>query len=134
MKLTLVFIAAVAIAAGFAVSAKGDDPVAGTTFFTQCTFAGGGNNAGTTQCSQTIVTVLEGGCWPAASGFRLWSEDDIASVRTYHGNAVLFGLNGVTVDADYSSVLRPHSAARLIDDSGPHAFSSTFPVADASCP
>ncbi len=135
MKLTLAFIVAVAIASGFAVGASADGPVAGTTFFTQCSFvAGPGDNAGTTQCSQTIVTVSRRSCWSAESGFRLWSEDDIASVRSYRGNAVLFGFNGVTVNADYLNVLRPHAAARLIDDSGPHAVSSTFPVADATCP
>lgn len=135
MKLTLAFIVAAAIACGFAVSASADGPVAGTTFFTKCSFvAAPGDNVGTTQCSQTIVIVREGSCWSAQSGFRLWSEDDIASARSYRGNAVLFGFDGVTVNADYSGVLRPHSAARLIDDSGPHAFSSTFPVADASCP
>jgi hypothetical protein len=132
MKLAVAFIVAVAIASAFAISASADGPVAGTTFFTQCSFSGGpGGDAGTTQCSQTIVIVIEGNCWDAVSGMRLWSEDDIASVRSYRGNAVLPGLNGVTVNADYSSVVRPH--ARLIDDSGPHAFSSTFPVEDASC-
>jgi hypothetical protein len=135
MKLAVAFVVAVVVASGFAVSASADGPVAGTTFFTQCTFAAGpGDTVGTTQCSRTIVSVSPGICWSAESGFRLWSEVVSASVRSYRGNAVLWGLNGVTVNADYSSVLRPHSAARLIDDSGPHAFSSTFPVADASCP
>jgi len=131
MKLLLAFIAAVAIASSFAVSASADGgPVAGTTYFTQCTFAGG-TNQGVTQCSQTIVIIIEGSCWAAVPGMRLWEEDDIASVRTYQGNAVRPWYNGVTVDADYSAVLRVHP--RLIDDSGPHAFSSTFPVEDATC-
>lgn len=133
MKLAVAFILAVAIASGFAVSANADDPVAGTTFFTQCSFGHAtSTDPGTTQCSQTIVTVIKGACWSAVSGMRLWEEDDSASVRSYRGNAVAQGLNGVTVDADYSAVVRDH--ARLIDVSGEHAFGSTFPVADATCP
>jgi hypothetical protein len=133
MKLLLALIAAVAIASGFAVSASADGPVAGTTYATQCFFGNGsGADPGTTSCFQTIVRVIEGGCWSAESGMRLWSEDDIASVRSYRGNAVVQGLNGVTVNADYSSVVRAH--ANLLSDSGPHAFSSTFPVPDSTCP
>jgi hypothetical protein len=129
LKLSLAVIAAAAVAAVVAGAATADGPVAGTTFNTQCSFADG-----TTNCSQEIDIVIEGNCWAAASGFRLWEEDFIDSVRSYRGNAVLQDFNGVSVNADYSGVLRPHADARLIDDSGPHAFSSTFPVPDASCP
>jgi hypothetical protein len=133
MKLMLALIAAVAIASGFAVSASADGPVAGTTFSTQCSFGHGqASDPGTTQCSQTIVVIIDRNCWAAESGMRLWEEDDIASVRSYRGNAVQPGLNGVTVDADYSALVKPH--ANQLSDSGPHAFSSTFPVPDSTCP
>lgn len=129
----LALIVAVAIASGVALSASADGPVAGTTYSTQCVFGqGSGADPGTTNCFQTIVRIIEGSCWSAESGMRLWEEDDISSARTYRGNAVLAGLNGVTVNADYSSVVRPH--ALLLSDSGAHAFSSTFPVADPTCP
>ncbi len=132
MKLAVAFIVAVAIASGFAVSANADDPIARTTYFTQCSFGHAtGADPGTTECSQTIV-IVSSACWEGVSGMRLWEEDHFAYVRSYRGNAVLPGLDGVTVNADYGSVLRPH--VRLIDVSGPHAFGFTFPVADASCP
>ena len=126
-KAVLAVLAAAIAAAALATTASADGPVAGTTYSTECTFS-----AGTTQCQQTIVIVREGICWSVASGLRLWSEDDIASARSYQGNAVGPGMNGVTVNADYPALVKPH--ARLIYDSGPHAFSSTFPVDDPTCP
>ena len=132
-KLAVALILALAVAAGWAFSANADGPVAGTTTSTQCVFgSGSGADPGTTNCFRTITTIREGNCWNAVSGMRLWEEDDSASARTYRGNAVLPGLNGVTVNADYSSIVRPHAA--LLYDSGEHVFGSTFPVADSSCP
>jgi len=133
MKLVLALIVAVAIAAGIAVGASADGPVAGTTYSTQCFFgSGSGADPGTTNCFQTIVRITDVGCWSAESGMRLWEEVDSASARIYRGNAVLPGLNGVTVNADYLSVLKSHTV--LLYDSGSHAFSTTSPVPDTSCP
>jgi len=114
-----------------AAAPAADGPVAGTTRTTTCRFTPHDSAAGSgvTQCSQTTVIVRPGAC--VDSGYRLWEEDDIASARTYRGNAVLSGLDGATVEGTYSDVVRPH--ARLLYDSGPHAFSVSFPVADQSC-
>lgn len=133
-KLVPALVVAVAIASGVAVSASADGgPVAGTTYSTRCVFgSGSGADPGTTNCSRTIVSITDEGCWSAESGMRLWEEDDSASARTYRGNAVLPGLNGVIVNADYSSVVKAH--ANLLYDSGDHAFGFTIPVPDSTCP
>ena len=129
MKVALLVVTVVA-AAVLASAAAADGPVAGTTTITRCTFDPRGSvERGITECAQTIDIVRAGACWEP--GFRLWSEDTIASVRSYRGNAVLPGLNGVAVSGGFDEVVRAHSV--LLEDSGPHAFSTTFPVEDSTC-
>jgi hypothetical protein len=53
------------------------------------------------------------------------------SSRRYRGNAVLPGLDGVTVQGDYADVVRPH--ALLVYDSGVHAYSEGVVVDDPDC-
>jgi hypothetical protein len=133
MKLTVAIVAALLAAVVVAASAAADGPVASRTVTTTCSFDPRDSvEHGVTTCNQTIDIVQPGSCWGAVSGFRLWEEDVIASARTYRGNVVSAGQNGVAVSGDYGSLVRAH--AKLLDDSGDHAFSSTFPVEDSSCP
>ncbi len=125
MRIGIVTTAALLVSAALAAAAAAASaPVAGTTTTTRCTFT-----HGATQCVETVVVVRAGGCYDA--GLRLWSEDDIASARTYRGNAIAAGLAGTTVNGGYADVVRPHS--RLVSDSGPHAFSVSYPVEDPVC-
>lgn len=125
MKLLLTTVMLFATAfAGSALAANIGAPAVGTTYATSCHFAGGG-----TRCRQQTVIVTAGAC--ADVGWRLYSRDEIDSVREYRGNVVLPRFDGVQVAASYGTLLRPH--ARLVANSRPHAFSETFPVADQSC-
>jgi hypothetical protein len=110
--------------AGSARAASIDAPAVGTTVAASCHFGGGA-----TRCRQQTVIVTASICGDI--GWRLYSRDEIDSVREYRGNVVLPGLDGVQVAAGYGALLRPH--ARLVAKSAPHAFSETFPVADESC-
>jgi hypothetical protein len=112
-------------------------PVAvGTTTTVSCSFQPH-DAAGITACNQLSVRITGGTCYPAgtlaAGPTRLFFHDEFYSSRTYRGDAILPGLNGVPVigafgdvplngdilawdDAIYANVVRPH--ARLISNSG----------------
>jgi hypothetical protein len=130
MRCGLILLAVVA-AAGLASSANAADlPVLGTTTSVECRF--GPKQAprqGTTFCTQVTVTISGGACADAES--RLYFQSEVASAREYQGNAVRGGLNGVSISGTYADVVKPRS--KLISDSGPHATSFGFFVADLSC-
>ena len=115
-----------ALVAGGPSAARAQLPSAGSTTTTTCRFVAGG---GSTACNQDTVVVRGGAC---ATGERISSEDHLNSSRTYRGNVILPGLDGVAVNGDYADVVRDH--ARLIDDSGVHAYSEGMSVDDPTCP
>jgi hypothetical protein len=125
LKLSLATAAVVAVAGIAAAAAPASDtPVVGSTTTTTCTFV-----QGATQCREQTITVSAGSCFDV--GLRLYETDEFDSARTYRGDAILPGLDGDSVDGEYADVVRPH--ARLIYDSGLHAFSFTVPVEDPTC-
>jgi hypothetical protein len=113
-----------ALLAGATQAAHAQLPQAGSTTTTTCRFA-----AGSTVCAQETVVISGGACYQA--GERLYSENHLASSRTYRGNAVVSGLAGVAVTGDYANVVRDH--AKLLDDSGVHAYSEGVFVDDPAC-
>jgi hypothetical protein len=131
----LVLAAAVIAALAFVSSATADAlPTPGTTTTTVCFFDARAAldldlAPGATYCRQEINIVIALDC--VEDGYRLYEFDLIASARTYRGNVVLPGLNGVQVEGDYSDVVRPN--ANLFYDSGPHGTGYQTLVADESC-
>ena len=125
VKLALVTLLVSAAAGGAASLAAADTgvPTVGTTQTVRCHFAG----HATTSCREQTVVVTAGPCW---QGLRLYSRDELDSVRAYRGNVILPGQDGVT-GTTYGALLRPH--ARLVSQSVPHAFTETFPLDDQSC-
>jgi hypothetical protein len=115
-----------ALAGGGTATARAQLPQTGSTTTTTCRFVPGD---GTTTCSQETIVIRGGACYEA--GERLYFEDHLDSARTYRGNAVLPGLDGVAVTGDYADVLRPH--ALLVYDSGVHAYSEGVTVDDPAC-
>jgi|SRR5689334_18044044 len=115
-----------ALVGGGTPAAHAQLPQPGTTTTTTCRFVAGD---GSTACNQETLVISVGACY--GTGERLYFEDHFDSARTYRGNAVLPGLDGVAVDGDYSDVVRDHS--KLIYDSGVHAFSEGVVVDDPSC-
>jgi hypothetical protein len=111
--------------------AAADLPVLGTTTTTMCRYDSKVTpGPGLTYCTRQIVTISGGDCY--ITGYRLYFEDVFSSARYYQGNVVPSSLDGVTVTGDYGDVVRPH--ARLVYDSGDHAFGVGFLVPDESCP
>lgn len=113
-----------ALVGGGTQTAHAQLPQPGSTTTTTCRFV-----AGSTICNQETLRIGGGACYGA--GQRLYSEDHLDSSRTYRGNAVRSGLDGVAVDGDYADVVRDH--AKLIDDSGVHAYSEGVVVDDPTC-
>lgn len=105
---------------------QGQGPHPGTTTTTTCRFV---PSSASTFCNRQTVVVRDGPC--AATGKRLASEEHVASARTYRGDAVRPGLDGVAVEGGYAAVVRDH--ASVLSDSGPHAYGSGFYVDDRSC-
>jgi hypothetical protein len=126
----LVAATVVALTAG-AATASAATIVEGPTTTTIChfdpeSFPLGGQ--GITFCATTEITVVDEGCF--SEGYRRYVEVRITWYRTYRGNVVLPGLNGVEVVGDTSDVIRPN--ANLIEE---YSFPShgDFLVADPSC-
>jgi hypothetical protein len=115
-----------ALVAGGTPAAHAQLPQTGSTTTTTCRFV---SSDGSTVCTQETLVISGGACY--GDGQRLYSEDHLDSSRTYRGNAVLPGLDGVAVRGDYSDAVRDH--ARLIDDSGVHAYSEGVLVEDPNC-
>jgi len=113
-----------ALVGGGTQVARAQLPQAGSTTTTTCRFV-----SGSTLCTQETVVISGGACYRV--GERLYSENHLDSSRTYRGNAVVSGLDGVAVDRDYVNVVRDH--AKLIDDSGVHAYSEGVVVDDPTC-
>ena len=124
MKLVVAAAVVLLVASAASVAAATDGLLAGTTTTTRCSVS-----HGTTKCVQTVVITRAGNCFDA--GLRLWSQDEIASVRSYRGNVILPGLAGADVQGGYGAAVRPHS--KLLLTTRPHAFGSSFPVEDESC-
>ena len=114
-----------ALVGGGTQSAHAQLPQTGSTTTTTCRFVA----PGSTVCTQETLVITGGACY--GSGQRLYSEDHLDSSRTYRGNAVLPGLDGVAVQGDYADVVRPH--ALRVDDSGVHAYSEGVVVDDPDC-
>ena len=130
MRCGLILLAVVAAAVLASAANAADLPVLGTTTTTECHFGPKqASRQGVTSCTQVTVTVSGGACADAQS--RLYFQSEVASTREYQGNAVLAGLDGVSVSGTYTDVVKPRS--RLISDSGPHATSTGFFVEDPSC-
>jgi hypothetical protein len=109
-------------------SAAAQLPALGTTTTTVCRFdPTTWTDPGTTTCNSESVTIEGGVC--SSTGLRHYFEEDIYSVRAYQGMVVAPDTNGVAISG-YEE-LRPN--ARMISDSGPHAFAFSFYVSDASC-
>jgi hypothetical protein len=116
------------LASGAGAAAAAQLPVLGTTTTTVCRFdPATWTDPGTTTCNSESVTIDGGAC--SSTGLRHYFESDVFSSRAYQGMAVAPQTNGVTING-YEE-LRPN--ARLISDSGPHAFGFSFYVSDASC-
>jgi hypothetical protein len=115
-----------ALVAGGTPAAHAQLPQTGSTTTTTCRFVA---SNGSTICTQEMLVISGGACY--GSGRRLYSEDHLDSSRTYRGNVVLRGLDGVAVHGDYAGVVRQH--ALLVDDSGVHAYSEGLVVDDPNC-
>jgi hypothetical protein len=110
--------------AAHATQRQGPHP--STTTTTTCRFV---RSSASTFCNRETVVVRDGPC--AAAGKRLYSEDHVASARTYRGDAVRPGLDGVAVEGGYTAAVREDAA--VVYDSGPHAYGSGSFVDDRSC-
>lgn len=104
-------------------------PTTGETTTTLCSFDPQDGTAGVTSCRTQTVRIYGSSC--SGPGERLYFEEDIDSVRNYQGNVVLRNFNGVVVEDAINDPVRAH--ARLLYDSGPHAFGFGFYASDASC-
>ena len=130
MRCGLILVAVVAAAVFTSAASAADLPVLGTTTTVECRFdPKQARGQRVTFCTQVTVTISGGACADGSS--RLYFESDVYSTREYQGNAILGGLNGVSVAGTYADVVKPHS--KLIFDSGPHATSFGFFVEDLSC-
>lgn len=115
-----------ALVAGGTPAARAQLPQTGSTTTTTCRFVASG---GSTVCTQETLVIGGGACY--GDGRRLYSEDHLDSSRTYRGKVVLPGLDGVAVRGDHADAVRDH--ARLVDDSGVHAYSEGVVVDDPNC-
>jgi hypothetical protein len=97
-----------------------------TSTTTTCRFA---PTSASTFCNRETLVVRDGPC--AGPGERSSSEDHVASARTYRGDAVRAGLDGVAVEGGYAAAVRPGAA--VVYDSGPHAYGVGLVVDDPSC-
>jgi len=118
--------ACVLLCGGTSAARATQAPQPRTTTTTTCRFD---PSSASTLCNEETIVVRDGPC--AGPGERSSSEDHIASARTYRGDAVREGLDGVAVKSGYTAAVRPH--ATLVYDSGPHAYGTGLVVDDPSC-
>jgi hypothetical protein len=86
-------------------------------------------STGSTFCRQETVVIRGGGCYQAGS--RLYFEDHLDSSRTYRGDVVVPGSDGIARMGDYAAAIRQQSL--LLSDSGVHAYSTGVLVDDPAC-
>src|SRR5215203_207799 len=105
MRCGLILVAVVAAAVMASAANAADLPVLGTTTTTECRFdPKEGPRQGVTFCTQVAVTISGGACFDEQS--RLYFQSEVASTREYKGNAVVAGLNGVSVSGSYTDVVK----------------------------